>query len=208
MAVIKNIIFDLGGVLLNIDFSKTSRAFRELGVQNFDDFYSKESANQLFEQLETGHLSNIDFYSYMLQHCAAGTTKEQVQTAWNAILLDFRHESIRFLSSLQSQFRIYLLSNTNSIHHHAFTTDFRQVFNGAVFDSLFTKAYYSHQIGLRKPYASVYEFVLRDAGIAGAETLFIDDAAVNTRGAQQAGLHTKLLEQGETIEQLNWQQLI
>ena len=68
MAVIKNIIFDLGGVLLNIDFNKTKKAFEKLGVKDFDSFYTKETANPIFESLETGHISNDDFYTTIQKH--------------------------------------------------------------------------------------------------------------------------------------------
>ncbi len=74
MAAIKNIIFDLGGVLLDIDFNKTKKAFENLGVKDFDSFYTKESANPIFESLETGHISNDEFYAALQLHCSAGTS--------------------------------------------------------------------------------------------------------------------------------------
>jgi len=172
---IKNIIFDLGGVLLNIDFNKTREAFENLGVQDFDSFYTKESANPVFESLETGHISQEEFYTALQKHCKPGTSFSQIQAAWNEILISFRKESIAALPELATRYTIYLLSNTNGIHHAAFTAMFEKTFDGKDFDSYFTRAYYSHTLQKRKPYPETYRFVINDAGLMPAETLFIDD---------------------------------
>jgi len=202
MAAIKNIIFDLGGVLLDIDFNKTKKAFENLGVTNFDSFYTKETANPVFESLETGHISHENFYSALQPHCSPGTTHEQIQQAWNEILVGFRRPSIAYLPILKEKYKLYLLSNTNGIHHAAFSGMFANEIGGQPFDSYFTKAYYSHQMQKRKPYPETYLYVINDAGIDIAETLFIDDAVANIEGAVQAGLQTKLLLPEERVENL------
>lgn len=202
MAVIKNIIFDLGGVLLNIDFNKTKRAFENLGVKDFDHFYTKESANPVFEALETGHISKDEFYAALQKHCDPATSFIQIQQAWNEILLDFRKESIAALPELGSRYNLYLLSNTNSIHHMEFSAVFQREFNGKIFDDFFTRAWYSHLLQKRKPYPETYQYVIEEAGISAGETLFIDDAQANIEGAAQAGLQTKLLGPHERIENL------
>jgi glucose-1-phosphatase len=202
MAALKNIIFDLGGVLLNIDFNKPKRAFEKLGIKNFDSFYTKETANPVFEALETGHISNDGFYAELQKHCNPGTSFLQIQEAWNEILLDFRKESITFLAGLSKKYSLYLLSNTNQIHHAEFSAKFTKEFEGKVFDTLFIKAYYSQIMKKRKPYTETYVYVLNDAGIAAAETLFIDDAPSNIEGAKKAGLQTRLLGINERIESL------
>ena len=202
MPQIKNVIFDLGGVLLNIDYHKTANAFRALGAGDFDSFYSQTGANQLFEQLETGHIEPDDFYKAMQPHCAAGTSFQQIQNAWNAILLDFRIASVQYLTTLKDKFNLYLLSNTNIIHHTQFYQTFTEETGLADFDSLFIKAYYSHAINRRKPYPATYQFVLDDAGLQAGETLFIDDSIVNIEGANEAGLLTHLLLPTERIETL------
>jgi len=202
MEKIKNVIFDLGGVLLNIDYHKTANAFKALGASDFDSFYSQTGANQLFEQLETGHIEPVDFYNAMQPHCTTGTSHQQIQNAWNAILLDFRKDSVQFLTTLKGKFNLYLLSNTNIIHHTQFYETFKAETGLADFDSLFTKAWYSHAINRRKPYPETYHFVLQDAGLQAGETLFIDDSVVNIEGANEAGLLTHLLLPTERIETL------
>jgi glucose-1-phosphatase len=200
---IKNIIFDLGGVLLNIDYNKTSDAFKKLGASDFDSFYSQQGANDLFEALETGNITEAAFYSAMQDHCSPGTTYEQIQAAWNAILLDFRMESLQYLSHLQDKYNLFLLSNTNSIHHTEFCKIYTRQTGKSRFDDFFVKSYYSHVMHKRKPYPSTYTFVLQDAGINIEDTLFIDDSKVNIEGAAEAGLNTHWLTPGEKIELLN-----
>lgn len=199
---IKNIIFDLGGVLLNIDYHKTINAFKALGFANFDEMYSQTTANELFENLETGKISDEDFYSTIKKIASTQLTNQQIQTAWNAILLDFRPQSIAYLNSLSLQYNLYLLSNTNSIHQAAFFKSFAQQNNGLHLSNCFTKAYYSHQINLRKPYTAIYQFVLEDAILKAEETLFIDDSAINIPAAKEIGMVTHLLLPTETIEEV------
>ncbi len=201
MAVIKNIIFDLGGVLLNIDFNRTGEAFKKLGVKGFDELYSKEAANELFEKLEMGLISNDVFYERVLQYCKPGTSVQEVQQAWNAILVGFRTESVAFLSGLKSRYNLYLLSNTNLVHHVEFSRMYQQQLGGTL-DANFSKAYYSHEMHRRKPYAETYRYVLQQEALSGEETLFIDDAVVNIEGAVEAGLQTHLLLPEERVEAL------
>jgi putative hydrolase of the HAD superfamily len=177
-------------------------AFEKLGVKNFDNFYTKESANPIFESLETGHISNEDFYAALQSHCRQGSTFKEIQHAWNEILLDFRRESVTHLVYLKQKYNLYLLSNTNAIHHAEFSEAYKLENNGRKFDDNFIKAYYSHQIQKRKPYPETYLHVLNDAGVIAKETLFIDDSLANIEGAAQAGLQTKMLLPSERIEQL------
>ncbi len=202
MVTPENIIFDLGGVLLNIDYNKTDKAFEALGFSTFTKMYNQFAANTLFENLETGKLTPEEFYHELLRVSGKPVSRQQVWNAWNAMLLDFRKTSLSFLEGLASKHKLYLLSNTNAIHHEAFMKIFDQTRPGDDFDSFFTKAYYSHSIGLRKPGREIFDFVLQDAGLDSARTLFIDDSFNNIDGAKQAGLLTKLLLPGESIEEI------
>ena len=203
MQKIKTLLLDLGGVLLNIEYHQTADAFKALGASGFDQLYSQTGASLLFEQLETGQVKEADFYKAMEPYCRPGTTHPQMETAWNAILLDFRVSSVQYLDQLSERYNLYLLSNTNSIHHRAFEQSFVAETGRRSLDDCFTKAYYSHLIQRRKPYPDTYHFVLNDAGITAAESLFIDDSLVNIIGAKEAGLSTHLLTGDELLEGLN-----
>jgi FMN phosphatase YigB (HAD superfamily) len=199
---IKNIIFDLGGVLFNIDFNKTFAAFEALGVKNIRGMYGQHHANELFQQLETGMISEKEFFAVTKQFIPGDVTNEQVEEAWDAMLLDFRLDSLACLEALSGNYKIYLLSNTNAIHLRRVHQILQKETGKASLDDYFNKAWYSHLVGLRKPGREIYEFVLKDAGIRASETFFIDDTEENIQPAEQLGIKTKLLLPGEKIEDL------
>ncbi len=204
MAETKNIIFDLGGVLLDIDFQKSIDAFKTLGIENFGDMFSQFKADELFEKLETGEISEADFYSAIKQRTALAITDEEITHAWNSLILHFRTESLAFLEKLSSNYKLYLLSNTNSIHLTCFKKLFIQETGKALLDAYFTKAWYSNEIGLRKPGTEVFEFVLQQENLKAAETLFIDDTLSNIEAAKKLGFKTHHLLPGEKIELLDF----
>jgi HAD superfamily hydrolase (TIGR01509 family) len=202
MAAIKNIIFDLGGVLLNIGYNNTSIAFKNLGIENFDEMFSQFKSNDLFEKLETGNISEDDFYKEIKKASPVPLTDKEINVAWDAMLLDFRIDSLNFLETLKDKYNIYLLSNTNAIHHRAFAITYQLETGKVSLDDYFIKAYYSHIVGLRKPNADIYEFVLADGNMKREETLFIDDSINNIETAIKLGLKTHHLLAEERIENL------
>ncbi len=202
--MIKNILFDFGGVLYNIDFAKTITAFEQRGFSSFENMFSQHKANAFFQNLETGKITPDEFYKTIQAVAPKATTTEQIQNAWNALLLGYRTESLRFLITLKQHYNLFLLSNTNQIHYDYFTHQLQQKTPYNSLDSFFTKAYYSHKIGLRKPDTAVFEYVTNDAGILANETLFIDDTHSNFPNAEKLGMKTHLLLSDETIETLQY----
>lgn len=200
---IKNIIFDLGGVLLNIDFKLTSNAFKNLGVNHFDEMFTQHFSNPLFELLETGKIDETAFYEAFRKEAGLPLSNEQIQAAWNALLLDFPPERIKWLEKIASQYRIFLFSNTNQIHYDCFKLNFSNAFDGKNFDDFFEKAYYSQFLGLRKPYPESFLAILEEQGILPSETLFIDDTYKNIEAANQLGFQTIYLQSPTTVLDLN-----
>lgn len=190
---IKNILFDLGGVLLNLDVSKTEVGFRCLVGDNkkHQEIYAQLNDKQVFEDIETNAISAEEFVKVLQEANPTPVTTAQVETAWSAMLLDFPAQRIELLRELKAAgYTIFLLSNTNSIH----LRDFRAIMQAQLgiddFDAFFDKAYYSHLIELRKPHAEAFQYVLDDANINASETVFIDDNAINLTGARAVGMHT------------------
>ncbi len=183
-----NLLFDFGGVLYDIDYAATERAFRALGIEHFEEKFSKQKQSQLFDWLETGKIESDEFLERMQSLCPAGTTTEQVLNAWNAMLIGLSAEKVRLIESLQGTYRLFLLSNTNRIHAQFFEAQIERQLGLSKFKSLFEKVYYSHEIGQRKPHASVFEWVVEQNGLKAEETLFIDDSPQHLEGAKQAGL--------------------
>ncbi len=197
----KAIIFDLGGVLLNIDFRLSEKAFADLGLTNFADFFNQFHSNDLFRKLETGMDDQL-FYDDFRSGTGLQLSNEQIKDAWNALLLDYRPESVAVLPQLKEKYKLYLLSNTNEIHLQEFQRRYETWKPGELFDDLFNAAYYSHRIGHRKPNASAFEYVLEKHNLIAAETIFIDDSINNIEAAQQLGLQTIHLQPGMKVEDL------
>ena len=202
MRKIRNIIFDLGGVILNIDLKQTELAFAELGVGNFKEYYTLQAATPLFEDLELGRITPKIFYDEFRKLAKLPLTDEQIRTAWNALLVNFPAERIDWLKNIKSKYNIFLLSNTNEIHFEAFTGMFEEQIGGK-FDDQFIGAYYSFRTGLRKPSKEPYEEILKREQLTAAETLFIDDSIQNIEGAACVGLQTCYLPSPHTVMELD-----
>ena len=197
------IIFDLGGVILDIDYNLTRTAFEKLGVGNFDEMYSQSSADTLFRNLEMGKIPEENFYIEMNKCTGLQLSPFEIKQAWCAMLLDFREESLLFLDELKPEYRLFLLSNTNHIHIPEFNKIYNNKKRGNPFNGFFEKAYYSCEIGLRKPDAVCYDWVLQKEKLVPAKTIFVDDSIQNVEAAKLAGMQTILLEPGKTIENLD-----
>jgi len=202
MAGIKNIIFDLGGVLLDIDTGRTNEAFAKLGVTDFKSNYSLQKADTLFDDLEKGKISEPEFYEGIRRISGLPLSDNDIRDAWNALILNFREESLQYLEQLKDRYSLYLLSNTNSIHYSAFQQSFKVQTGRPYFNDHFTKAWYSHLVGLRKPEKEIYNLALLDAGIIAEETLFIDDLLKNIEAAAALRINTHHLLPYEKVEDL------
>lgn len=200
---IQNIIFDLGGVFLNIDFERTNQAFQQLGLAGFDRFFTQHHAHQLFEDLETGKISPDQFYAAFRAETQTQLTDAQIRDAWNALLLDFPPERLDWLEKIRQHYRVFLFSNTNAIHYDAFMAQFAQVFPGKDFNAYFEKAYYSQTLGLRKPEPESFQAILTEQDLDPAVTLFIDDTPKNVEAAQQVGLQAWWLSPGKSVLDLD-----
>lgn len=204
MSKLRNIIFDLGGVLLNIDYQATASAFHKLGVPDFNIWFSQYHANELFSGLETGIQEEEAFVKQIQSLLPNPVSATAILEAWNAMLLDFRSSSIAYLPQLAKTHRLFLLSNTNEIHLRAFLAKYEAVFEGRKLDDLFEAAYYSHRIGFRKPTPESYQFVLNTHRLQPQETLFIDDSLPNIEAAKKLRIKTIHLTNGALIEELNY----
>ena len=199
---IRNIIFDLGGVILNIDYNLTSQAFKNLGLSDFDKKYSQAKQNHLFDKLETGEISADDFSAQLMSYFSNSISPTEIEKAWNAMLLDLPVERIELLKKLSVKYRLFLLSNTNIIHYTAYSAYLQNTFGKMIFDDIFEKQYLSFEIGLRKPDKQLFELVLNDNKLNPSETLFIDDSIQHIHGAVETGIVAYHLQQPETIIEL------
>ena len=197
---IRVIIFDLGAVLLNINYDKTIEEFKKLGIKNSSSFYSKKEQSNLFNLLETGKISEEDFITEVRKECKCGS-ENKILSAWNIMILDLPKHRISLLQYLNKKYDIYILSNTNSIHISEFRkkigeTKYQEFYN------LFNKVYYSHEIGFRKPNKEAFQLILDENNLNADEVLFIDDSPQHIKGAKNLGIKTYHLKDGEEVTTL------
>ncbi|MBS1729421.1 MAG: HAD family phosphatase [Bacteroidetes bacterium] len=202
MQKIKNLLFDLGGVILDIDFKKTKTAFEALGIEDFDAFFTQHHASPLFENLETGKIGPDEFLQAFRDETKLSASDHAIRDAWNAMIGEFSSQRIEFVQKLSLKYRTYLLSNTNIIHYDAFIKKYTSTFH-ADFNTLFIRAFYSHEIKLRKPYPEAFLYVLKKENLCPSETLFLDDTKINTDTAQALGIPTIHLVPPKTILDLD-----
>lgn len=195
---IKNIIFDLGGVILNIDLRKTQDAFTALGVKQIEEVFRMGHIDSFFKVYERGGIDDQQFIASVQKLAGIDSGEDSVVEAWNALLLDFPPERIALLRRLRTRYRLFLLSNTSALHHVAFQEMYSRQFGGS-FDELFERTYYSHLTGHHKPEAIAYQQIVDENGLVANETLFIDDSPANVEGANLAGLRGLHLVPGKTI---------
>ncbi|MCO6496481.1 MAG: HAD family phosphatase [Chitinophagaceae bacterium] len=202
MQGIKNIIFDLGGVLFDIDHSRAERAFEELGLTEFEKLYSQAEAGEIFQRLEKGTIILPEFYEAIRNVSGLSLSNRQIDDAWNSLLLDFRESSLEYLNRLRSRYSLFLLSNTNEIHVNAIRAIYNKKPRPQSFESLFQRCVYSFQTGTRKPDVECFEWILEKESLNPGETLFIDDSSQNIIGSEKAGMKGILLKKGMLIEDL------
>jgi glucose-1-phosphatase len=193
-------IFDLGGVLLNLDTEATGHAFRALGMTDFDAHYTQAKQSGLFDAFDKGEISPQEFRDALKKHLPPGTSDEAVDNAWNAMLLDLPGERLKLLEQLRGKYRLFLLSNTNEIHITAFSEYLNRSLGFSDFSGYFERWYYSCRIGKRKPDADAFLHVLEENGLKAEETIFIDDSPQHVEGAKKLGIRAELLRVNEGEE--------
>ncbi len=187
LSEIRNIIFDLGGVLLDLDFTAPVIAFRKLGALNDYFDYRQAITDPVFLNFELGNISPSEFRHRIREMLGnIHLTDAEIDNAWCSMLGSVSGEKIEFIQQLTSRYRVFLFSNTNVIHIGYFKRWFEAEHHFPI-ESLFEKTFYSHEIHDRKPLASSFEKVSGMAGIQPGETLFVDDFVQNIEAAGKFG---------------------
>ncbi len=197
---IRHIIFDLGGVLLNIDYAATEKAFQELGITDFASRYSQLQQNHFFDDWETGVTTREAFVKGMQDASEKELTEDQILKAWNAMLLDFPLRRLQILQQLRLYHDLFLLSNTNEVHEAAFNEILMRSHGFQTIALFFDRTYLSHRMGMRKPGKEIFQRILDENELLPEHTLFIDDSPQHIETARSLGIQTIFLEKGMTIE--------
>lgn len=197
---IEAIVFDLGGVILNIDYQLPVKAFKALGIDDFSKHFSQASQTALLDDYETGRISSEAFIAEVSKFVKPGTTEDQIRAAWNSILLDLPEQRLFSIEKAAENHRIFLLSNTNEIHIEEFNRYLLQTHRLPSLEPFFEKLYLSYEVGLRKPDAQIFEHVLSDAALKPESTLFIDDSVQHIQAASNLGILTYHLQQEDICQ--------
>lgn len=200
--MIEAIIFDYGNVIFDIDHQLTINEFKKLGVQKDDSFFSHLKQNPLFDNFETGHISIDEFRNGIRSIASVTLTDQEIDHAWNALLLGIREGYLDYLLEVKSKIPSYLLSNNNELHYQSIIKYLNEKHNIPDMSNYFVKDYYSHLMGMRKPNANIFEFVIDQHQLNPATTLFIDDSPQHLETAKQLGLQTHLMLRSETLQEV------
>ena len=186
---IKNIVFDLGGVLVDLDFKSAINGLQKAGFANVKEQLQAFDREGIFQKFELGEMTAEEFRSAIRENSTVTLTDEEVDALWNLMLLEIPREKLELILDLRGKYMVYLLSNTNSIHWDYVC---KNAFNyrGFRVSDYFEETFLSYEMHLAKPDKAIFEKVLEEANLLPEETLFIDDSEANCKAASELGIHT------------------
>lgn len=198
MKTIKNIIFDLGGVIYDIDYHRTIKAFSDLGIPQAEVLYSQAKQTNLFDDYEIGAISSDTFIHELKSKLNKELDDSVIINAWNALLIGLPEHRLDFLLEVKTSFNTYLLSNTNELHINQINKELKEIHVNGL-SPFFHEVFLSYELGMRKPYKETFLEVINRLDIDPSETLFIDDSSQHLEGAKEAGLVTYHHTEGDIV---------
>lgn len=188
----KNIIFDLGNVVIDINLNETYKALAALS-QDFawEDGERLFKEKQIWSNYERGHYTDAEFRDLLRQELNITASDDEIDQAFSALLLDIDPRRIELIKRLGQKYNTYVLSNTSSIHIIEVNKILERCTGEKRLEDLFDKLFLSYEMGKAKPHTDIYEAVLAEAGLNPAETLFLDDMLPNLEGAAKVGIQVK-----------------
>ena len=198
---IKNIVFDLGGVLIDLDFKSAINGLQKAGFTNVKEQLQAFDNEGIFQKFELGEISADEFRASIRENSNVSLTDEEVDSLWNLMLLEIPREKLELILDLRSKYMVYLLSNTNSIHWDYVC---KNAFNyrGFRVNDYFEKTFLSFEMHLAKPDKAIFEKMLEDANLLAEETLFIDDSEANCKAAAEVGIHAHHYHIGDDLSKI------
>ncbi len=199
----RNLILDMGGVILDVDYSRIFVEFGKYGCKDIYSFFTQQEQIPLVDDFEKGLITPSQFREEARKLIAKDLTDDVLNEIWNSMVLGVRKQDVELLKVLRKKYdKVFLFSNTNEIHVEFVKKMFFDAMGYDVFGTLFDKVYFSNEIHLRKPDTESFEFVVNDAGVERSNTIFIDDTVKNIKGAETIGLKTYLLDNNQTLTQI------
>ena len=189
----KAVLFDLGGVVVDIDFGRAFAHWQARSRLSHDHIRERFSVDEPYEHHETGAIDAQAYFAHLRQHLQLEDDAAFIHEGWNSIFVGEIPETVRMLEAIRPRVRCYALSNTNAVHLAHMQERFPQVL------AHFEKVFVSHEIGHRKPNPRAFEHVVRAIGVAPGEVLFFDDLAENVEAARAYGLQAVQVKGPEDV---------
>ena len=198
---IKNIVFDLGGVLVDLDFKNAINGLQQAGFANVKEQLQAFDQDGIFQKFELGEINADEFRTAIRENSTVTLTDEEVDALWNSMLLEVPRKKLELILELRGKYMVYLLSNTNSIHwdyvcNNAFN------YRGFRVNDYFEETFLSFEMHLAKPNKAIFVKVLHEANLLPEETLFIDDSEANCKAAEELGIHAHHYHIGEDLSKI------
>lgn len=195
---ISTLIFDLGGVIVDLDLAKCIQNFKELGLENIEQYLSNFGQKDFFMRFEKGQIGIPAFRNEIRKLAGIELTDAQIDKAWCSFLTQIPVEKLHLLSELKKKYRLLLLSNTNPLHiETAVAAEFSKT--GKTMQDFFDKCYLSYEMGMVKPDVEIFEALLTDAQLKAEECLFLDDGKKNIDTAAALGIQTYWVKPNENL---------
>ncbi len=204
--MLENVIFDMGGVLIDLNRKACIEAFRALGFTQIDDYIGEFVQSDIFLGLEEGRLTEAQFYAAVRERIGRKVSDDDIRAAWNEFLLTIPDKKLELILALKKKYRVYLLSNTNPIHFpHIVATQFGR--NGHAMADYFDECFLSYELHLSKPSEAIFRYLMDEKGILPSHSLLIDDGKANIETAKKLGFKTYLAQPFEDFDDLKQQLL-
>lgn len=196
---ITTLIFDFGGVIINLDLPQCIENLKKLGVNSIESYLSNFGQKDFFLKFENGEIGTVEFRNEIRKLSRSTLSDAEIDAAWCSFLCDIPAERLVLLEKLRSKYKLLLLSNTNPLHIEV-STAIALEGTGKTIRDYFDTCYLSYEMKLTKPYPAIFEALLADAGIVAGECLFLDDGPKNIEIAKALGFQTHFVTQGESLD--------
>ncbi len=208
MKAIKNVILDLGGVIINIDPMRTVEYLASYGVADIETAFARLEEARVFERVELGEINEAEMADEIRQLIPEAPSQEIIRAAWNSLLLDIPAERGAIVKRLAAKYPLYLLSNTSPGHMAIIDGMVREQFGWSSLREPFVRAFYSYEMGVRKPDSAIYARMLEESGLNPEETVFLDDTLANLEKAREFKLQTRLVTPQKGLVEIAKSQLL
>jgi putative hydrolase of the HAD superfamily len=196
---VTTLIFDFGGVIINLDLPQCIENLKKLGVESIEMYLSNFGQKEFFLQFEKGEIAIPEFRNEIRKLSNRKLTDAEIDAAWCSFLVDIPAERLVLLEKLRIKYKLLLLSNSNPLHVEV-SSAIALEGTGKTIRDYFDKCYFSYEMGLTKPDPAIFEALLADAGVEAAECLFLDDGPKNIEAAKALGIQTYFVTQGENLD--------